>query len=135
MRGGFENAATQVTAYGLTEINWRAGRLEACPFGLRVRPRLELAPCLGLHAGQIRAAGTPAGGGAGRRQSNLWLDGSAGLRLEFSLLPGLSVDAQGELLLPFTRYRFALDGPGDPTVYQIPPLSFAGFIGLRARFP
>jgi len=135
LRVGFERAETRVDAYGRTDIVWRAGRLEACPFGLRVLPQLDLEPCLGIHAGQINALGSPTGGGAGRQPSNLWLDGSSGFHLEFSALRGLSLDAEGGLLFPLTRYRFALDGQGDPTVYQIPSLSCAGFLGLNARFP
>ena len=126
----------RVERVGSTRFSWLGARIEVCPVQLRMLGTLRLLPCAGAHVGRLVAVGQPSAGvgGQGRRANTPWLDGLGGLRLELELLRVLEVEAQGELLLPFTRYRFAFDNPETP-VYQVPGLAFAGFLGLGMHFP
>lgn len=127
---------TRIDRVGSTEFSWLAARLEGCPLQLPLLAQLQLLPCLGTHAGRIVAVGQPSGAAAatGRRSQQLWLDVLGALRLELSLFRVLSLEAQGELLVPLTPYGFAFDNPDTP-VYQVPRVAFAGFVGLGAHFP
>jgi hypothetical protein len=134
-RAGFENMPTVSlsTVHGTTAFSWRAARLEACPVRLRLFPPLELEPCAGVHLGQVRGSGQPVGNGTARSQSKPWFDGLAALRRELSVTRGLTLHVAGQVLLPFTRYLFAFDGPST-TVYQVPGVASAGFVGLAGHF-
>ena len=135
LRAAFENMPTVSlsTVHGATEFSWRAARLEACPVRLRLLDPLALEPCAGLHLGQVQGSGRPVGNGTSRRQSKPWFDGLAALRLELAVTRGLTVHVEGQALLPFTRYLFAFDGPST-SVYQVPELASAGFVGLAGHF-
>jgi hypothetical protein len=127
---------TRIDRFGSSEFSWLAARLEACPLQLVVVAQLRLLPCVGTHLGQITAAGQPnsEANASGRRADQLWVDALGAVRLELSLLRVLLVEAQGDLLVPLTPYRFAFDNP-DTSVYQVPSLALAGFVGLGAHFP
>ena len=88
-----------------------------------------------MHLGRLRAAGQPNGElGSARSSARVWLDAVFLLRLEFAATRWLSVQAQGEGLVPLTRYEFAFDAPDTP-IYQSPRAAAGAFIGLGARFP
>jgi hypothetical protein len=137
LRMGFENVQTAnlSSIRGTSDFAWWAGSVEACPVRLRLVESLELETCAGAHVGQLRGSGhpDPNSGGTSRTQSKIWLDGLTALRLEFALPHGLSLHVQGEMLLPITRYQYAFDGPST-TLYQVPDLASAGFLGLAGHF-
>lgn len=138
LRGGFVNAASvsRSSLGGTTDFGWWSGRLEACPLRVRLLAPLELVPCAGMHLGRLRVSGHPVTepAGSGRTSAQWWVEGLGTLRVEFAAARWLSVQAQAELLVPFTQYRFAFDAPDTP-VYQVPSLAAGGFVGLAARFP
>jgi hypothetical protein len=127
---------TRIDRFGSTFFTWRAGRLDACPIQLSLGQSLRARPCLGMHLGRLDAVGAPAAlsGSAGRHADELWLDWVGALRLQLPIVPALTLDAQGDLIVPLTPYSFAFDHP-DTLVYRIPSLAFAGFVGLAAHFP
>jgi hypothetical protein len=127
---------TRIDRAGSTDFSWLAARVEACPLQLSLAEPLTLLPCLGVHLGQIVAVGAPrdAAGAAGRRAEQLWADAAGAIRLELSVLRVLQIEAQTEVVVPFTPYRFAFDNP-DTSVYQVPDWAFAGFVGLGVHFP
>lgn len=136
-RVGFSSAniATRSDANGSADLSWWAGRLEACPLRLRAFDRLALLPCVAADIGRQQVNGSPRSGPGSRTgtASKPWLDGLTALRLELSLTRWLSVELQGELIAPFTRYRFAFNP--DTLVYRAPGAATAAFAGLAAHFP
>ncbi|MES1186339.1 MAG: hypothetical protein ABUL60_21190 [Myxococcales bacterium] len=125
----------RLDAAGSTELSWLAGRLELCPLQLPLARTLKALPCLATHVGRITAEGKPTSAPElGRRAREPWVDAAAALRLELSLFGVLQLEAQGELLAPLTPYRFAFDHP-DTSVYQVPALATAGYLGLGAYLP
>jgi hypothetical protein len=136
LRAGFARSEPilRIDRVGSTELSWLAGRVEGCPLQVRLFGTLQLLPCVGAHLGQITAAGTPSGEGSGRVAEQLWLDAVGAVRLELWLWRVLSLEVQGEALVPLTPYRFAYDRP-DTLVYQVPGVAFAGFVGLSVHFP
>ena len=84
--------------------------------------------------GVLNAAGRPRTG-QGHQPSKLWVDAVTTLRLELRLVSWLSIQAQGEILLPVTRYQFTFDDPNPVTlVYQVPPVAAASLLGIAAQF-
>jgi hypothetical protein len=125
----------RLDAAGSTEFSWLAGRLELCPLQLPLARTLKALPCLATHLGRITAEGKPTSAPElGNRAREPWIDAAAALRLELSLFGVLQLEAQGELLAPLTPYRFAFDHP-DTSVYQVPALAAAGFLGVGAYLP
>lgn len=125
----------RVEAFGTTELSWLAARVEGCPVQVPLVGALQLAPCAGLHLGRISAQGTPSGNqGTGQRANEPWADVALALRLELDLWRLLQLEVQGEALFPLTPYQFAFDNP-NTSVYQVPSLAFAGFLGLGLHFP
>jgi hypothetical protein len=120
---------------GKTRFAWWAGRLELCPVSPRLFGPVTLSPCIGSHVGVLSAQGTPSSAGAvGSNAHQLWWDMAATLRLALQPEPWLSLEAQGDLLVPLTRDQFSFQNPSTP-VYSVPTLARAGWLGLSARFP
>jgi hypothetical protein len=137
LRGSFADAQTITRSdrSGTTDFRWWAGRLEACPVLVKLFEPLSLLPCVGGHVGVLNGAGRPVTG-QGHRPSKLWLDAVTTLRLELRLVSWLSIQAQGELLLPVIHYRFTFDDPAPVTlVYQVPAVAAASLLGIAAQFP
>lgn len=136
LRGGVARSEpiVRIDRVGSTELSWLAGRIEGCPIQARLVGTFQLLPCVGAHMGRITAAGKPSNGGSGRVAEQVWLDAVGVVRLELWLWRVLSLEVQGEGLVPLTPYQFAFDGP-DTLVYQVPSVAFAGFVGLGVHFP
>jgi hypothetical protein len=126
----------RVDAFGTTEFSWLAARIEGCPLQLPLIEPLRVAPCVGAHLGRIRAEGRPArtAGGSGQVADEIWADAVVALRLELTLAGVLQLEAQGDVVVPFTPYLFAFDNP-DTSVYQVPGVAAAGYVGLGLHFP
>lgn len=123
-------------AAGDSTFEWLAGRVEGCFWSAALAPSLTATPCASTHVGQLTAVGapTPLPGARGRRAAGLWLEAGGGLRFELELVKFLSLELQGEALVPLIRYRFAFDRP-DTGVYRVPPLAAYALLGLVAHFP
>ena len=139
LRLGFANAQRdgQSSAQGTADFSWQAAYAEACFVRLRLLAPLELLPCAGMHAGQLEVTGHPApGAGVGSHTApTTWVDALASLRLELPVLRWLSLGLEGQVVVPFTPNSFTFDGPDSTvTVYQIPRLASAAFLGIAARF-
>jgi len=121
---------------GTSSFKWLAGRVEGCLWSARFFAALSASPCLTSQVGRLTVTGEPEAlpGAAGGSAAKLWLEAGGALRLELRVVKSLSIEAQGEALVPFTRYRFAFDRP-DTLVYQVPPLAAGAFLGLAAHFP
>ena len=127
-------AHSQNVGNAVSDFSWNAGRLEACPVLIRAFEPVSIAPCLAAHVGLLHAVGHPGGNGQGRRVSRAWLDGLVALRVEARLLRGLSLQLQGELIVPFTPYEFGFAGSG-AVVYRVPNGAAASLLGLAVQFP
>jgi len=137
LRAAFLRAASvrHTDPSGTTDFSWWAARLEGCPLRFRPLEGLEWLPCAGMHVGRLLATGEPASSvGASKHSSQTWVDGFAASRLELAVARWLSIQAQAELLVPFTRYQFAFDNP-ETGVYQVPAVAGAAFAGIELRFP
>ena len=135
-RAGFASAQTSThpDLNGTTEFSWWAGDLEACPLRVRVLGPLALLPCAVVDVGRLHVNGSPSSpGSSGGAASRLWLDGLAVARLELSLARWLSLEAQGDLIVPFTRYQFQFKNADTPT-YPVPALAWGAFAGLAGHF-
>lgn len=120
---------------GTADFSWWAARLEASPLRLQLFQWLDLVPYAGTHLGRSLASGQPApAGGVGQSSAQLWADAFGGSRLELAALRWLSIQAQSELLVPFTRYQFAFQNPNTP-IYQVPAVAAAAFASVELRFP
>lgn len=121
---------------GTSSFKWLAGRVEGCVWSARFFAALTVTPCLASNVGQLTVAGAPEAlpGAAGGSAAKLWLEAGGALRLELQIVKSLSIEAQAEALVPFTRYRFAFDRP-DTLVYRVPRLAAGVFFGLAAQFP
>jgi hypothetical protein len=126
----------QSDAAGDSTFDWLAGRVEGCFWSATLAPALSATPCVSTQIGQLTVVGAPEPlpGATGRRAATLWLEAGGGVRLELQLLEALSLELQGEALVPLTRYRFAFDRP-DTHVYQVPALAASALFGLVAHFP
>lgn len=130
-----DETITRIDRNGTTTFAWLAGRLDFCPVRLELQAWLSLLPCGGAHLGRLLATGEPlrGSGARGREVSKLWADAVLATRLELRLWRVLALEAQGELVVPLTTYRFAFDNPDTP-VYQVPHVAAAGFVGLAVHF-
>lgn len=127
---------THSDAAGDSTFEWLAGRVEGCFWSATLTRVLTATPCVATHVGQLTVVGAPKPlpGAAGGRASALWLEAGGGVRFELELMKALSLELQGEALVPLTRYRFAFDRP-DTDVYRVPPLAAYALFGLVAHFP
>jgi hypothetical protein len=126
---------THSDAAGDSTFEWLAGRVEGCFWSARLSRAFSATPCFSSHVGQLTVVGAPEPlpGARGRRAAGLWLEAGGALRLQLQLVKALSVEIQGEALLPVTRYRFAFNP--DTDVYRVPPVAAYGSFGLVAHFP
>lgn len=126
----------RVDRYGSSLFAWNAGTLELCPARFEKAKPLSVVPCWGTELGLLRVTGRPTlnASSRGRLASQIWLAGSPLLRLELQLVRHVSLQAQGQVILSFTQYRFVLDDPDTP-VYRVPEVAVAGQLGLSLTFP
>lgn len=137
LRLGFVHAepVTRIERAGQTRFTWIAARAEGCPARLRASAAIDFVPCAVLHVGSIGAAGTPSTAeGTGTDARGLWVDAALALRAAWRFVPAVSIEAQGDAIVPVTRHRFAFDNP-DTTIYQIPIIAFAGYLGIGVHLP
>jgi hypothetical protein len=127
---------TYSNAAGDSTFKWLAARIDGCVWSAALSRFLVVTPCVLTHVGQLTVVGDPEPlpGAAGRRAAAAWIEAGAAVRLEMVLVKTLSLEAQGEALLPLKRYRFAFDRP-DTNVYQVPPLAAHASLGLVVHFP
>jgi hypothetical protein len=122
-------------SFGTTDFSWIAGWAEGCPIRVTLVEPLQLLPCLGVHAGAIRAVGTPRvippgqGGGA----TKPWVDLAPELRLEGRAARWLGIGLAADLVVPLTTYSFGFD-PRIP-VYEVPRAALAGSGSVALLFP
>jgi len=135
LRLSFERAqsVSQLGDDAATQFDWWAGRFDVCPVALHPLNRLALRPCLGAHLGRVSGSGRPTRGTPGEA-AQIWADAVAAARVQLALLGKLTLEVQGDLIVPPSRYQFAFDSP-DTTIYRVPSLAAAGFVGLVVLFP
>jgi hypothetical protein len=66
---------------------------------------------------------------------SLWSDAALELRLRIGVTDHLSMEAQGQVVLPFTHTEFEIQHDFSPQgVYSVPSLGAAAGIGAAYRF-
>ena len=116
------------------EILWVIGRLQACPAGLGLGPRLRIDGCLAFDGGLLRTRGT--GLDQGSESKNPWFSMGAAGRLAWVSSSGLTLEVGAGLMAPLRRYPFLYESGGSVrTVHRMPFLGGSATIGAGFRFP
>jgi hypothetical protein len=119
---------------GTARFQWAAAAVEGCPVRLSVPSwRFALHPCLGLRLGVLHGEGR--GISDPRQAWSLWSAAEPVLRLRIAATEQFIVEAQGQLMLPFTRTEFEIQHDFIPqAVYSVPRIGAAAGIGAAYRF-
>lgn len=109
-------------------------RADACPWALVVRSFFA-EPCVGLDLGVIAAKGVDGALVVNPRSSaRFWGQAEAISRLGV-VLGALVLEAQGELSVPFSSYRFGFGAEaGGVDAFEVPPVGVAARAGAGFRF-
>jgi hypothetical protein len=117
------------TAVGDVKVRIGALRLEGCPLELPLGP-LALRPCAGAEAGVLSAGGS---GPTGLVETRFWGAAAAHARLLWALVPPVSIEAQGGVLLPFSRYTLETADPPE-VLHRADAVAFTARFGLAYRW-
>jgi hypothetical protein len=123
-------ASSSVSArIGDAEFRWLTGRGEACAPWLGTES-LVATPCVAFDVGRLEAKASRAARSKTKR--TVWLSPGVTARASYAPLRVLVIEAEGGLMLPFSRPRFFFaDVEGEPeTIYAVPAVGFRA--GLRA---
>src|SRR5262249_6561450 len=103
------NPVTAAEGFPPTRFGWNAAAADVCVLRLG-DATVDLRTCLGGHFGIVYAKGMPSvSDAAGYGTERFWADGALTLRFDVRPARMWAIEAQGETLVPFTRYRFAFD--------------------------
>jgi hypothetical protein len=130
----FNQSDVELATGGMARFRWAAAAVEGCPVRLSVPSwRFALHPCLALHLGALHGVGR--GISDPKQAWNLWSDAGLVLRLRIAATEHLIVEAQGQVMMPFTRTEFWIQHDFTPQqVYSVPSLGAAAGIGAAYRF-
>ena len=113
---------------GRVELTWTTGRLDACmfrfparlasPWELRLGPFFEA----GVLTGRAPTATVPTG----------WYAVGAVGRFALRVAGPVSLEAETSLGVPILQYNFHFEP--NPSVYEVPPVSFSAAAGIAVRF-
>jgi len=95
------------------------------------RPRIELPLLAGIDVGQIRARGV--GLPDTRSADPVVVYARLGPGLRVRVHPLLAIAFELDLLVPFTRPSFSVQGHGQ--VFRLPPVAVRGAVGIELRWP
>lgn len=111
------------------------GGLSVCPVAAEIAPRLELAPCVGVEAGNLHGTGEKSTALPNPRSADIfWAAGYADLRLRWRAAEVLSVELTAEVGVPLVRHDFTFEGPS-AVIYALPAIGGGGALGAVAHFP
>jgi hypothetical protein len=125
---GAPRTSYSVEGGGAASFAWWLTTVEGCArwsvgaFGI--------SPCARLGVGVLKAQGADIA--KARAETRPWLDAGALLRLRWSPVSFLFLEATGGVVLPITRDRFHFDAP-DTTIHRAAPAGgvLGGDIGVR----
>jgi hypothetical protein len=127
---GFSETASAAGASA--RFGFLAGRAEGCPLRFGAAD-IALRTCALFEVGALSAFAS--GVANPQSRSDGWYAAGLDLRLGWEPLRGLLVEASADAIVPMRRERFYF-GPNDLTVYRVPPLGGAGWVGIGAApFP
>jgi hypothetical protein len=125
LRLRFEHASADE---GGARFTWTTGSLDGCPIAVATGP-VRMWPCARIAAGTLAATGDVA---QARSAGRPWLSAAAVARVRVSLVGGLFLEVEGEVLAPFVRDRFYLEP--DATVHRATAVAAGGAAALGASF-
>jgi hypothetical protein len=130
-RVGFDQTlvATTSVAEGSAHFRWTRGQLELCPIVGSLAASLSVRPCGRIEAGIVHAAGDLVG--TARSASTAWAGLSALARLEWVVVPPISLELQAGALVPLTRKTFYFQPTSE--IYEPPPVAGFGGVGAGVR--
>ncbi|HEV8548923.1 MAG TPA: hypothetical protein VGQ57_07845 [Polyangiaceae bacterium] len=105
-------------------------RPSLCSVVLRWQEESGIAPCVAFELGAVTGTGSHVP--VSTSDTRLWAAGDLGLRLFQTLGPQWFVEADGSIVLPFTRYEYVFTDP-DTHVYSVPGAASAVSLRLGAR--
>ena len=118
-RVGFDAVFANSTDLGAGNGSFRltASTAEGCPAAIGLADDLDVHPCIGLSVGSLRGEGE----GIVRPETSesLWVASDLTLRLDWRVASVIHLEAQGGLLLPWTRTRFVFHQP-TTVAYEVP---------------
>jgi hypothetical protein len=118
---------------GTATFTWTRGALDFCPLRIKLPAELSAAPCGGIEAGALQAAGSK----IVDAQTALrpWVAGIVEARLRFGFLRFLFAELDAGVTIPFVREQFFFSSSTGGTLYQAPAAYLRAFAGLGVHFP
>ena len=112
-----------------------AGRIDACPLGIRPAPRMTLESCLSLEVGRVEASAKAALTISPSTERRWWTAGDVLGRVRYAPISWIFVEIEGGAAIPFSRYVFLL---GNETsikgeIHRVPAIGWVLGFELGAR--
>lgn len=112
-----------------------AGRIDACPVGLRPALRLTVEPCLSLEVGSVEASAKASATISRSTERRLWTAGDVLGRVRYVPISWIFAEIEGGASVPFTRYLFLLGNQANvkSEIHRVPAIGWVlGFeVGAR----
>ena len=129
--------------WGHASIDAMLAGLQACPLRWSIHgSALGLRPCVAVEAGSLATSGTVTErGGQPGQDRRIWVDGTLGLRAEWSIGSSLQIELQGGAMFPLTRYRYTMALPNvagsltDSAIYEVPPVVGSASVAIAMHLP
>jgi len=137
------SAARAESSKGLSEFgstadfSWKAGRLEGCPLRLRLADDVAVRPCLAAELGVLEA-GLHQGAEIVEASSEqrLWASLQAVLRIRWTIVEYLVIEADAGLTLPVFRDDFVITRREDArSLYSVPAVAAFAGVGIGVALP
>jgi hypothetical protein len=112
-----------------------AGRIDACPVGLRPAARLTVETCLSLEVGSVEAAAKARATISPSTERRWWTAGDVLGRVRYVPISWIFAEIEGGASVPFTRYVFLLGNQTNVKgeIHRVPAIGWVlGFeVGAR----
>jgi hypothetical protein len=110
------------------------GRVEACPWALRLHTSIAVMPCVAFEAGSLWAASENSAGTSARR-SRPWQSTGLGVRLDWQASRRTIMSLGGLAMHPLRRDTFYLGEPSAAfDLYRVPNWALGGTLAVAAAF-
>jgi hypothetical protein len=128
---GRAQGARLETGAGDAAFDWTAAGLQLCPFALAGHS-LRGTVCATFDAGILRGQGSNIA--QATTATLFWAAPGAAVRVGWTFVEPVFVEAQGAATFPLRRATFAFDQPSRD-LFQVPWVSVSAILGVGIRFP